>query len=82
MSSKWIPHDDPDLDVKGFRIGDRVQWSGRGARLTILMLLQLASDETRWYAYLEDDKGGHFNFDLDFLIHVEVVTRLGDIARD
>ena len=81
----WNVHDDPEMEVKGFRIGDLVRWGGVGHRFKIVALCQLKRDESRWYALVRDQElgeGGLRNLGLDYLRKCDVVEQLGARVDD
>jgi hypothetical protein len=84
VSEKWLIHDDPNLRVKGFKIGDVVQWGRSGPRYKIVTLLQMVKDPKRWYAYVGcvGKPEAHRNLGLDYLTHVDVVERLAEKAGE
>ena len=79
---KWNVSEDPDLEVKGFRVGDWVQWNGAGPRMKICALLQLRDQPERWYAYVKTALGEEQNVGLEYIKHVELIERLGRVHGD
>ena len=77
---KWDVFGDPTLVIKGFRIGDRVQWKHIGPIYTIQLLLRSRNEHRNWYAYASEKDGTLKNWGIEYLTQVEVIDALADVS--